>query len=277
VAAPSETTRKAYRIGAWAAAALAFVSAVLTFAFGLAALSGPEQAGDGQRVKTGTGPRPTGALGEVLAADQAVVSGMITKLVGTNVDAPALVLPVTLTVVRGGGTKADISGGSVGGKNATLSWDGGRPLPLSGQGSLDFNGPVNVEISPAGPSWALDGTSRLLTPGSYTFGATVAVSLVTGGLGIPKDGARLDVPAGAAASVSTRGDVRVATPPAPLKLKGPGQLVLEGTFDVRTKSGTRQARKITFGTGAFELNLERQPGGYRVDKALLQGPMTVEG
>jgi len=182
-----------------------------------------------------------------------------------------------LTVVRGGGTKAEFSGGTVGGKPATLSWDGGRPLPLNGQGSLDFNGPVNVAVTAAGASWSLDGSSRLLTPGTYTFGATVAVSLATNALGQPKDGARLDVAPGAAASVSTKGDVRIATGQAPLTLKGPGKLTLEGTFDVRTKSGTRQARRINFGTGAFQIDLQPQPGGFRVDGAILQGPMTVEG
>jgi len=272
-----ESTRTAYRIGAWAAAGLAFVAAVLTFAFGLAALTGPSSSGDGQRVTMGSGPTATSAPGEVLAADQSVVSGMITRVVGTGVDAPDLVVPLTMTVVRGGGTKADVSGGTVGGKKATLSWDGGRPLPLTGRGSLDFNGPVGVEITPAGASWKLDGGSRLLTPGSYTFGATVAVSLVTGGLGVPKEGARLEVAPGSPASIATRGDVRVATPAAPFKLKGPGKLVLEGTFELRTKGGTRQAGKVTFGPGAFELNLEPQPGGYRVDRALLQGPMTVDG
>jgi len=216
VAAPTESKRKAYRIGAWASAAVAFVAAVLTFAFGLAAVTGPGQAGDGSTASTQAGPRTTGALGEVLAADQAVVSGTVTSLVGTNIDAPALVLPVTLTVERGGGTKADFSGGTVAGKPATLSWDGGRPLTLSGQGSLDFNGPVNVEVTAAGATWSLDGSSRLLTAGTYIFGATVAVSLATNALGAPKDGARFDVAPGAAASLSTKGDVRITTAPAAL-------------------------------------------------------------
>lgn len=276
MAAPFEPTRQAYRIGFWAATALAFIAAVLTFAFGLAAIMGPSPAGDGQQVTTGTGPVPKSGSEATLASDQSVVTGTISRLVGTKVDAPALPLPLTMTVVRGGGTKAEFSGGAVAGKGATLSWDGGRPLPLTGQGSLDFNGPVTVEITAAGASWALDGGSRLLTPGSYTFGATVAVSPLNGGLGQPKSGARLDVAPGAAASVATRGDVRVATPPKAVKLKGPGRLVLEGTFEVRTRSGTRQARKITFGLGAFEIDLVPDPAGVKVDHALLQGPMTVE-
>lgn len=277
MAAPTESLRRAYRIGGWAAAGLAFLAAVLTFGFGLAAFTGPSTAGDGDQLKTGPAPGPEGTKQEALGVDQSIVSGTVTRLVGINVDAPALALPLTMTVVRGGGTKAEFSGGAVGGKKASIDWDGGRPLPLTGQGSLDFNGPVNVEVTKAGASWALDGASRLLTPGSYTFGATVAVSPLIGGLGAPKAGARLDVAPGAPASVMTKGDVRVATSVAPLTLKGPGRLAVEGALEVRTRSGVRQVTKLTFGPGAFEIDLLPQPDGFRLDRALLQGPMSVDG
>lgn len=267
-------TRQAYRAASWVTAVLAFVAAVLAFAFGLAALTGPgSPAGDGQRVTTG--PGPTGPKVEVLAQDQAMISGSATKVVGTKIDAPPLTIPLTMTVLRGGGTKAEFSGGNVAGKGAAVTWDGGRPLPIRGTGSIDFNGAVDVEFTPAGANWSLDGRARLLTPGSYSFGATVAVSLAAGGFGTPKDGARYDVTA--QASVLTRGDVRVATPPAPVQLKGPGQLVMDGSFDVTSRDGMRHATKVTFGPGAFELNLSPQAGGYHLDRALLQGPMTVVG
>ena len=272
---PTAAPRQVYRAASWASAGLAFLAAVLTFGFGLAALTGPAPVPD-ERVTTG--PRPTGAPGDVLAADQSVVSGLITKLVGTKVEAPPLVLPLTLTVaVRGGGTKAEFSGGTVGGKEASVSWDGGRPLPLRGQGSIDLNGPTNVELTPAGASWSLDGASRLLTPGSYTLAAGVAVSPVDGGLGTPRESARLDVAPGGVVSFLTEGDVRTTTPPAPITLGGPGQLVLEGTLDLRTRDGMRQATKVTFGPGEFELVLQPQPDGYRLERALLQGPMVVDG
>lgn len=270
-------SRQTYRIASWATGALAFGAAVMTFAVGLAALSDPGSPPETERVTAG--PALQAPLGEVLAPDQSIVTGTVTKVVGTDVDrAPDLVLPLTLTVAnRGGGTKADFVGGTVGGKKGTISWDGGRPLPLRGQGSIDLNGPVNVELGGGGASWALDGRSRLLTPGSYAFGATVAVSVVEGGLGTPKDGAKIDVAAGATASVQTRGDVRVATPAAPIQLQGPGKLVLEGALEVKTRDGMRPATKITFGPGAFELSLEPQPGGYRITNAFFQGPTTVDG
>ena len=280
MAAPTSTARRVYRAASWVSAGLAFAAAVLTFAFGLAALTGPKPVEQVEQVTTG--PAPTAPLGDVLASDQAVVTGTVTKVVGTKVAAPALALPLTLTVNRGGGgLKAEFSGGSVSGKPAAIAWDGGRPLPLRGQGSIDLNGPVNVEVGPRGATWVLDGASRLLTPGAYTFGATVAVSPVTdnglAGFATPKDGAKLEVASGATSTLQTKGDVRVTTPPAVLPLRGPGQLVLEGTFEVRTRAGTSPARKVTFGPGAFELDLAPQDGGYRIDRALLQGPINVEG
>ncbi|MEO5678049.1 MAG: hypothetical protein ABIS47_00085 [Acidimicrobiales bacterium] len=272
-----EATRQAYRIASWAMGGFAFVAAVMTFAVGLAALTAPgtAPAGGGERVTTGTAPE--GPPGTVLAGDQAEVSGTVAKVTATQVEAPPLAIPLTLQVVPGKGLKAEFSGGTVGGKSATITWDGGRPLPLTGQGSLDLNGAVDVELNASGATYRLDGASRMLTPGSYTFGETVAVVPADGGLGTPKVGARLDVPAGATASVLTRGDVRVTKPAAPLKLNGPGQLVLEGSLEITTREGVRSAKKVTFGPGAFAINLEPQPGGYRVDKALLQGPITLEG
>jgi len=260
--------------------ALAFAAAVMTFAVGLAAITEPDgpPADGGQQVTTGPGVSTGTTIVEVLAADQSTVTGTVTKVLGTKVEAPPLVLPLTLTVARGGGgTKADFSGGTVVGKKATISWDGGRPLPLRGQGSIDFNGPVDVDLSSGGASWLLDGGARLLTPGSYTFGSTVAVSAVDAAFGTPKDGARLEVPAATTASVQTRGGVRVATPAAPISLKGPGQLELRGTFEVTTRDGVRTASKITFGPGAFELTLQPQAGGYRIERAFLQGPTILDG
>ena len=278
VPAPLAPNPQAYRIASWAFAALAFGAAVLAFGFGLAAILGPEPAGDGDGDRVLTGPSPTGTKGEVLAADQTVVTGTLTKLVGTKIsDAPPLPLPLTLTVARGGGTKAEFAGGAVAGKNATIAWDGGRPLPITGQGSIDLNGPVNVELTPAGGSWALDGDSRLLTPGTYNLGAAVAVVPLNSTFGTPRERVRLDIPAGAAASLKTNGNVMTTTRPAPLTLKGPGQLVLEGTLEVRTREGVRPVKRVTFGPGAFELSLEPQAGGYSIGRAFLQGPTTLEG
>ena len=273
--APTESKRQAYRVASWVTGGLAFVAAVLTFGFGLAAVVGPAPAEEDDQVTTG--PAPTREVIQVLAPDQSVVSGTVTKIVGSKVEgAPPLAVPLTMTVSRGSGIKAEFSGGAVAGKKATITWDGGRPLPLRGQGSIDLNGPVNFDVTAKGASWALDGGTRLLTPGSYTFGSTVAVSQTGGGFGSAKEGARLDVPAGASASVNTEGGVRVATPAAALKLRGPGQLVLEGSLEVETRGGVRPARKITFGPGAFELDIQPEGGGYRIERAFLQGPTTVE-
>lgn len=277
VPVPTNPSPQVYRLASWASAALAFVAAVLTFGFGLAFLLGPSPAGDGGGGDVAAGPRTTQAEGEVLGADQSVITGTLTRLVGTRVsEAPRLPLPLTLTVAPGRGTKAEFAGGAVDGKNATIAWDGGRPLPISGEGSIDLNGPVNVELKPNGTTWALDGDSRLLTPGTYNLGAAVAVVPLNTTFGKPRERARLDIPQGAAASLKTNGDVRTTTKPAPLVLRGPGQLVLEGTFEVRNREGTRAAQKITFGPGAFELDIAPEGGGYKINRAFLQGSTTID-
>ncbi len=46
---------------------------------------------------------------------------------------------------------------------------------------------------------------------------------------------------------------------------------------MRTRDGVRQATKVSFGPGAFELDVEPQPGGYRVTRSLLQGPTVLDG
>jgi hypothetical protein len=276
VPAPTKPNPKVYRIASWASGALAFAAAVLTFAFGLAFILGPSPAGDGSS-PGGTRPGTTQPVGEVLATDQWVITGTLSKLVGTKVsEAPRLPLPLTLTVARGGGTKAEFAGGAVAGKNATIAWDGGRPLPISGEGSVDLNGPINVELDAQGATWALDGDSRLLTPGTYNLNAGVAVIPLNTTFGVARERATLSIPQGAAASLKTNGDVRTVTKPAPLLLKGPGQLVLEGSFEVRGRDGVKPATKLTFGPGAFELDIAPDAGGYRINQAFLQGPTTID-
>jgi hypothetical protein len=250
------------RVLSFGAGGLAFGAAVAAFAFGLAA------AGDGDAPRVATGER-------ALDADQAEVKGTVTRVVGTQVAGSVLQLPLTMNVVRGGGTKATFTGGTVGGKPQVVAWDGGRPLPVTGAGSLDLAGAADVEITSAGATWTLDGVPRVLTSGTYRFGATVAVGAE--GLAAPKDGVTLAVPS--TASLVTHGGVTVATARAAIDLGGPGGLLLEGELAVRTSKGTNAAGSIRFGPGSFTLSLAPQPdgGGYTITGSLLQGTVTEGG
>jgi hypothetical protein len=246
---------------------MAFVAAIGAFAFGLAAAGdrkAPVDAGD----QVATGDRP-------LDADQTEVRGTVTRVVGTKIAGPVLALPLTLNVVRGGGTKATFSGGTVGGKPASALWDGGRPLPLTGAGSIDFAGPADVEVTAASSTWVVDGFARVLTKGTYAFGATVAVG--TSGLATPQDGVTMVVPA--TGSLATKGGVTIAVPAGSPVLGGPGNLLLEGDLTLRTASGTSHAGSLRFGPGEFELSLLPRPegGGFTISRAFLQGAITAGG
>jgi hypothetical protein len=261
---PSARTLRAL---SFAAGGMAFLAAIGAFAFGLAAVGDRNATGEAvDRVSTGERP---------LDPDQTEVRGTVTRVVGMQVAGPVLALPLTLNVVRGGGTKATFSGGTIGGKPASALWDGGRPLPITGAGSIDLAGPADVEVTSATTTWTLDGFARVLTKGTYAFGATVAVG--TSGLATPQDGVTMAVPA--MGSLATKGVVTVAVPPGQPALGGPGSLLLEGDLTLRTASGTTRGGSLRFGPGPFELTLLPRPdgGGFTISKGLLQGPTTVGG
>ena len=222
-----------------------------------------------------TNPTGTTAGGPqvVPAADQAFVTGTLTKVVGDDVDGPKIPTPFTLTVPeRGGGTKAEFTGGLVQGQAKAVLWDGGRPLPVTGQGALDL-GPAHVEIGPSGITWRLDGSLRALDPGRYALGANVAVGQQ--GLATPQDGVTVVVGPGLQAAVRTSGGVTVTLPPAPLTLTGPGRLVLTGDLRVQTPTATKAAHTVEFGPGAFEFRATPIAGGWRIDHLVVQGAFTV--
>jgi hypothetical protein len=216
-------------------------------------------------------PTTTTLRGRPLAPDQVEIRGVASKVTGTEVAGPVLALPLTLTVVRGGGTKATFGGGTVGGKVANVVWDGGRPLPLSGTGGIDLAGPADVDVTAAGTGWHLDGAPRGLQPGTYRMGATVAVG--RSGLGEPRDGVEYAVVT--PGSVTTGGGVTITVPPGAVTLRGPGSLVIEGDLTVRTSAGARPAATVRFGPGPFELSLSPRPDGrLDVTSSLLQGAVS---
>jgi hypothetical protein len=188
----------------------------------------------------------------VLPEGQAKVTGTLTGLRGTDLVGPPLGPPILLPQ---GGT-ATIENGE-----ETVVWTGGRPFALVGPG-LDL-GPTTLAIDPAGEHWSIDGP-RALLPGHYEVRTSVAVG--RGGLATPRDSyafdatddAVLDAPGGVV--TRTRGA---------LHLTGPGTLVLDGTFSVRTREGRRTATHLEFGPGPLEVDLEADG----TIAATLQGPL----
>ncbi|MDP9072093.1 MAG: hypothetical protein M3N68_12610 [Actinomycetota bacterium] len=204
----------------------------------------------------------------VLRAGQTQVTGTVTALTAGGAVAPPVPAPFTITVpVRGEGG-ARITGALVSGGRVTVVWDGGRPLPVTGNGALDI-GPARVEVTPAAIRWLLDGQPRVLTSGRYRLGATVAVG--GRGLATPTDGAVFD--ADGRTALVTHGGARIELPPGDLRLEGPGTVEVEGRLHLRTAAGTKQSGSARFGEGSFLVKLVPGPGGYRID-GLFQGPST---
>ncbi len=275
---PSE--RRALRGASVLVAVVAFALGVVAFAASLSAVLGT---GDDVPALDESARRPNATAGGTApaaakvrpAANQAFLTGTITRLTGDGVDGPRLAMPLTLMVAVRGDTGVEMTGGTVGGTSAAVIWDGGRPLPMSGPGALDLAGPTHLVLTPTGPIWSVDGHDRQLTAGSYALGATVAVGST--GLALPRDGVTLVVPAGMVAAVHPRGAVTVSVAPAPLALRGPGMLLIEGALAVETTTGTKNVGSVSFGPGPFELDLTPTTGGYTVTHGILQGRFELGG
>ncbi len=238
------------------AALLGAVTAALT-------LAGCSFSGDdGGR---GSTKGPTVVTEIVLRPGQTEVTGTVTSLSAKGAVAAPLPTPFTITVpVRGEGG-ATISGAIVGGRPSTVVWDGGRPLPVTGSGSLDI-GPAPIEVTATGIRWLLEGAPRVFTTGSYRLGATVAVG--ARGLAAPRDGVTFD--SNGRTALVSRGGARIELPPSALELEGPGTVELKGRLQLRTSEDSGSATVARFGEAPFRVRLTPTSGGYQVD-ALFQG------
>jgi hypothetical protein len=180
---------------------------------------------------------------EVLPENQAEISGHLEAFVADDATGP----PITLPIEVGTGS-ATIEGVIVDGQAASIVWDGGRPLLISGTGILDL-GPAHVELGPGIVSWSMDGL-RVLTPGEYRIDTPVAIG--SAGLARPRDSVTFTATDNT--TITTEGGA-VAARPLPVHLEGPGSFRADGTFDVRTRDGTATATHLEFGPGPFVADL----------------------
>jgi hypothetical protein len=192
---------------------------------------------------------------EVLPEKQLKIDGTLTHLGGTDVVAPALRLPLQFPA----GGRATIEEAIVSGARSTIVWDGGRPFVLEGDGAIDL-GPIRLGVERDGTAtYALSDGVRVLVKGRYLVRTPVAVG--TGGLARARD--QVDFTADEETTIETQG-VAVTKPPASLHLEGPGSLLLDGEFTIRTREGSRSATHLDFGPGPFVLELTPSTDGVRV-------------
>ncbi len=169
-------------------------------------------------------------------------------------------------VAEGNGSSdgAEIEGVLVGDELATIVWDGGRPLMISGAGSFSFD---RAPITLAGGTLRADvgAHAAQLGPGTYQVDAPVAVGRA--GLAEPRDAVEFVAGATEVPTVQFRGRVVLELPSVPIDVSGPGGLVLEGTFTSSDEDGTEQEieRIVVDETDAYTISLAPLAGGWIVD------------
>jgi hypothetical protein len=208
--------------------------------------------------------------GQQVPGDQAIVTGTVTQVQASTATVGTVPMPIRVVAAeRGSGNSATINGAEVDGKPADVEWDAGTPFPLSGDGGgLDLVG-VTVHVDGGGATAQLGGGSYALKPGSYHLASPAAVS--SNGLAAPVTS--VDFTAVAGTSVTFVGSETLDLP-LPLHLTGPGKVVLDGTFTVRTAQGSRPATHVELGSGPYDLKVRAGPGGPQIT-AILQGTFTI--
>lgn len=247
--------------------AVALVVSVIAVFVGVRVVSANTSAFD--RFKNGTPATTTTVdLGPAPAPGQVFVKGTVDRLTADRAQSPAIATPFTLTAVERGVGKVTIENALVDGRRTTIAWDGGSPLPVSGDGgSIDLTG-AKVDVDASGTNWAVDG-GKALKPGAYRVGATVAVG--EGGLAKPRDSVAFT--ADSRTVVNGKGGVTLKVPPARQELKGPGKVVGLGQFQVRDQKTRTPAARFEFGEGPYTIVINPVNGKLEID-AVLQGPVT---
>ena len=177
-------------------------------------------------------------------------------------DRIAVGAPLTMPVEVPSGS-ATIEGAVVDGERASIVWDGGRPLRLSGSGAIDL-GPTHVEMGMGAIFWTIDGL-RILSPGTYRVDTPVAVG--SGGLARPREG--VDFVADEETTIDTRAGGAVGRG-LPVHLEGPGTFRADGSFRIRTRDGTTDATHLEFGPGSFVVDV----GADGTFTAVFNGPLS---
>ena len=198
---------------------------------------------------------------------QAFVTGEIERLTADKAQASALRAPFTITG-EPGVSRVSIENAMVGGRRVTISWDGGTPLPISGDGSLEL-GATHVEVDAEGITWSLDGAGRAFAEGAYSVEAPVAVG--TAGLAAPRDG--VDFTADSQTVLVSRGNAVVKLDPTRVELRGPGTLEVNGTLQVVYPKRKSRTGTVKFGEGPFHVTVEPDGDKLRVN-AVLQGEVS---
>jgi hypothetical protein len=256
---------------------LLVVAAIGGVTFGIAAVLGVgDDSGGGDDGGVVGGGTTSSTVPVALAADQVSVTGVATNLTiyGAVVDE---IIADTITVPSAGLTSSGtFEGALVDGDDSTIVWDAGRPLAFAPSTPLRLRpAPVNLTIGPDSMNVAFpDDSVHRVEPGDYTINAPTAVS--SGGLGRPMD--TVSFTANDDTTVKFTGSASATILPLAMTARGPGQVGLEGTFQVVHPDGTvEDATQIGLPGGSFQITFtpNADGSGYDLSNVILEGGVVV--
>lgn len=205
----------------------------------------------------------------VPAAGQVFVTGTVDHVSADNAQVDPLKSPLTITAVERGVGHLTIDKALVGGKRVAITWDGGTPLPVSGDGGLDV-GAIHVDVDGSGITFSLDGAPRTFEAGTYSLGTSVAVG--SAGIATPQDGVKFT--ADDQTALTSKNNVVVHVDPQKTDLLGPGKVMVTGNLMVQYPDKTTSAHSVALDDGPYRVTVEPGGGGVKID-AILQGQVTV--
>ena len=202
---------------------------------------------------------------------KAHVTGVISLMVAGAAAFDPISTPFTITVPDAGRGGLDLPKAIVNGTEKAIVWNGGRPLPVTGECMLDA-GEAAMTLDSGGAHIALDGGVRELTAGACAFGSSVAVGAA--GLSSPVDSVRFTLPR--VSDFTTTGGAAVTVPAARRYEGRKGGVELTGPRHVQTENDEFNASflNLTTGTWVVMVTSSGNPAVLRV-VADLEGNMTA--
>lgn len=215
----------------------------------------------------------TSTSGGDALADAVEVTGAISRMhLELAIPEPrTLAAPFTITAERGFGNGGTITAVRVEGTPATIEWDAGRPFVISSGRALLLD-PVSMDLTPIGIRLNLADGVHGFAAGTYHLDTPVAVG--SSGVASPRESVVFD--ADDDSRFELRGNAALFLQGSSVRrLRGPGTVHLEGTFELRDQTGTRSVTKVDVEDAPFELTLTPADGGGWRLEARLGGEITA--
>ncbi len=221
---------------------------------------------------------PVTSIEDATPTERDPALGALTRVTGSVASADlvgtldgAVSLPIALTVpAGGGGNGVVITGVETAGGN-TIVWDGGRPITLSGDGTLAVQ-PGTFQVSDDGLRADMSGAAHVLSPGRYAVVGPVAVG---DGRGLAAPSTQTTFTAGDDAVLSGTGQVEGRLPAGTYLLLGPGRVALDGALHVQTSNAATTTSALTMENGSYEITFTVADDGTVSVEALLDGDVAV--